>query len=279
MAKHITQDELEHLLSSIKIPPRPTVIEEINSEKNKAYPNIAKFGQIISKDMALTAAMLKTANSPFFGLRIKIETAQAAVITMGINTALGIIIGIALKNAIGGKSPILEKFWQKAEKVAIIASYISGKVSGVPIDIAYMYALFHDSGIPIMLHNFPEYAKTLMKTNMGYHLDFKFLEDESYIANHVMIGYLLATNWSLPKSICQAVLNQHDISILHSKEEFSEEARGLIAVIRFAEYLFDSFEQRDNREWEESGSIILSYLNLSDDDFNGIKNEVFLLLE
>ena len=63
MAQNITNEEVEKLLASIKLPPRPAVIEEINIEKNKEYPNLKIMGQIITKDMALTAAMLKTANS------------------------------------------------------------------------------------------------------------------------------------------------------------------------------------------------------------------------
>lgn len=138
MATSITEEAADKLLSSIKIPPRPAVIEEINKEKKKEDPDLRKISQIISTDMALTAAMLKTANSPFFGLRTKVETAQAAVSTMGLTNSLGIVTGIALKNAIGGKDPMLERFWDSAEKVANIASFLSGKVPGVPKDMAYM---------------------------------------------------------------------------------------------------------------------------------------------
>ena len=274
MATSITEEAADKLLSSIKIPPRPAVIEEINKEKKKEDPDLRKISQIISTDMALTAAMLKTANSPFFGLRTKVETAQAAVSTMGLTNSLGIVTGIALKNAIGGKDPMLERFWDSAEKVANIASFLSGKVPGVPKDMAYMYGLFRDCGIPIMLHKFPEYSQTLLKANMGSMLAFTLIEDESHDTNHATIGYLLAKSWSLPNSICQAVLNHHEISILHSNEEFSAEVRGLIAIIRFAEFLCDSRELRDNHEWEVSGPIVLSYLGISDDEFEDIKEEV-----
>ncbi len=274
MKKTITNEEMEKLLASIKIPPRPAVIEEINREKNKEYPNLKTIGQIITKDMALTAAMLKTANSSFFGLRTKVETAQSAVSTLGVNTTLGIVTGIALKNAIGGDHKDLERFWARADKVANIASFLSGKVPGVPKDMAYMYGLFRDCGIPIMMHKFPEYSKTLMKINMESILKFTLIEDESHATNHATIGYLLARSWSLPNSICQAVLNHHEISVLHSNEELSAEARGLIAVIRFAEFLCDASELRDNHEWEVSGSTVLSYLGLSEDEFNDIQDEV-----
>jgi HD-like signal output (HDOD) protein len=274
MATMITDEAADKLLSTIKIPPRPAVIDEINREKKKDDPDLRKIAQIISKDMALTAAMLKTANSPFFGLRTKVETVNQAVMTMGLNNALGIVTGIALKNALAVKEPTLERFWDNAEKVANVATYLSGKVPGVPKELAYMYGLFRDCGIPIMMQKFPEYAKTLLKANTGSKLAFTSLEEEAHATNHATIGYLLAKSWSLPNSISQAVLNHHEISILHSNENFSAEVRGLIAVIRFAEFLCDSRQMRDDHDWETSGPIVLSYLGISDDEFNDIKDEV-----
>ena len=155
MVTIITDVVAEKILSTIKIPPRPVVLEEINRETKKDDPDLRKIAQIISKDIALTAGMLKTANSPFFGLRTKVETVQQAVITLGLNNVIGIVTGLALKNAIEVKDPTLEGFWNSAENLANISAYLTRLVSSVPKDLAYMYGLFHDSGIPFMLQKFP----------------------------------------------------------------------------------------------------------------------------
>lgn len=275
MATIITEDAAEKLLSTIKIPPRPAVIEEINREKSKEEPDLRKVVEIISKDMALTAAMLRTANSPFFGLRRKVETVQQAVMTMGLDNALGIVAGFVLRNMLVVKEPTLEKFWDRAEKVANIAAYISGIVPGVPKELAYMHGLFCDCGIPIMLQKFPEYTQTLMKANLGTKSAFTSIEDAAHATNHATIGYLLARSWSLPDSICQAVLNHHDISLLHSNENLAAEVPSLIAVIRFAEFLCDSRQMFDDYDWDVSGHIILSYLGISKNEFDDIKEEIF----
>jgi HD-like signal output (HDOD) protein len=275
MTNIITEDAAEKILSTIKIPPRPAVIEAINREMRKEDPDLRNIAQTISKDIALTAALLKTANSPFFGLRMKVETVQQAAMTMGLNNVIGIVTGIALKNVLDVKEPKLEKFWDSAEKVANVAAYLSKIVPGVPKELAYMYGLFRDCGIPIMLQKFPEYTETLVKANKGLKLDFTSLEDEMHTTNHATIGYLLAKSWSLPNSICQAVLNHHDLSSLHSNENFSVEVRGLIALIRFAEFLCDTRQLRDDHDWEQSGPVILSYLGISEDEFNDIKEDVF----
>ena len=274
MATIITEEAAEKLLSTIKIPPRPTVMEEIHREKRKEEPDLRKIAQLISKDIALTAAMLKTANSPLFGLRTKIESVQQAVMTLGINNAIGIVTGLALKNALGANDPKLDGFWDNAEKVASIAVYLSKLVPGVPKDMAYMYGLFRDCGIPFMQQKFPEYTQTLAIANKGSKLALTGIEDEIHTTNHATMGYLLAKSWSMPNSICQAVLNHHDISTLNSNEEFAAEVRGLIALLRLAEFLCDSRKLLNDHDWCVSGPIILNYLGLSEDELNDIKEDV-----
>ena len=275
MATIITDEAAEKLLTTIKSPPRPAVIEEINREKRKDDPDLRKIAQAISKDIALTAGMLKTANSPFFGLRTKIETVQQSVMTLGLNNVIGIVTGLALKNAIAVKDSTLEGFWDSAENIANICAYLSGIVSGVPKDMAYMYGLFHDSGIPFMLQKFPEYAQTLAIANKGPKLSFTRIEDEIHSTNHATMGYILAKSWSMPNSICQAVLNHHDISSLHSNEELAAEVRGLIAILRLAEFLSETRQLRNDYDWCVSGPIVLKYLGISEDELNDIKDDVF----
>jgi HD-like signal output (HDOD) protein len=275
MSITLSDEEAEKLLSTIKIPPRPAVVEELNREKSKEDPDLRKIAQIISKDIALTASLLKTANSPYFGLRTKVDNVQQAAMTLGLSNVLGIVNGIVLKNSLAVKEPKLERFWDSAEKVANVAAYLSKMVPGVPKEMAYMYGLFRDCGIPLMLQKFPEYTQTLSKANVGSTLDFTNLEDATHATNHATLGYLLAKSWSLPNSICQALLNHHDISILNSNENLSADVRGLIALVRFAEFLCDSRQLRDDHDWAESGPIVLSYLGITDDEFNDIKEEVF----
>jgi HD-like signal output (HDOD) protein len=275
MATTITEEAAEKLISTIKIPPRPEIVVELNREINRDDPDLRKIAAIISRDIAFTAAILKTVNSPFFGLRMKVENVQQAAMTLGMNNVLGIVTGIALRNALVAKEAKLERFWDSAEKVANVAAYLASKIPGVPKDLAYMYGLFRDCGIPLMLQKFPEYTQTLMKANQGSKLDFTSHEDDAHTTNHATIGYLVAKSWSLPNSICQAVLNHHDLSILNSNETFSVEVRGLIALIRFSEYLCDTRQLRDDHDWEVSGPIVLTYLGIDEDEFEDIREEVF----
>lgn len=76
-----------------------------------------KIAQLIGKDIALSAAMLKLVNSPFFGLSRKIDSPQQAVAILGLGNVTGIVTGLSLKSSLGGGLN-LERFWDSADRVA-----------------------------------------------------------------------------------------------------------------------------------------------------------------
>ena len=66
----------EHIIIAIRdigIPPRPTVLSEIESEMAKDEPDFTHLAKIISADVALSAGLLKTVNSPYYGLDKKVR--------------------------------------------------------------------------------------------------------------------------------------------------------------------------------------------------------------
>jgi len=63
-----TATDMEALARQIGIPPRPVVVQQLQTELGKADPDIRKAAHIVSLDVALTVTVLKTVNSPMFGL-------------------------------------------------------------------------------------------------------------------------------------------------------------------------------------------------------------------
>ncbi|HQT26036.1 MAG TPA: HDOD domain-containing protein, partial [Burkholderiales bacterium] len=87
----------ENLLNNIKIPPRPTILVELMEEQRKEDPDFRKLSGLIGKDISLSAALLKTVNSPFFGLRTKATSAQEAIHYLGMQNVMNLVSGFALK--------------------------------------------------------------------------------------------------------------------------------------------------------------------------------------
>lgn len=92
----ITAHEAERLLSGIVIPPRPTVVQAILEEKSRELPDLGHISQLIAGDVALAAAVLKTVNSPLYGLRRRVSAIDQAVGMLGMTNIATLVTGIAL---------------------------------------------------------------------------------------------------------------------------------------------------------------------------------------
>ncbi len=201
------------ILKSIAIPPRPAILIDLMEEQKKENPDVKKIVTLIGKDIGLSAALLKTVNSPLFGLRSKVTSAQEAIHFLGMKNVMNLISGFALRSAVGNTPASVEKFWNMTESVALIAAYIASRLPGIPKDEAYTFGLFHNCGMPLLDRKFPEYESLLLKAGKHQGKSLTEFENEKLHTDHATLGYLMTKSWNLPDEICEATQRHHDLSI------------------------------------------------------------------
>ena len=67
-------------LRDIGIPPRPTILVQIEQETAKDNPDFLFLAKLLGQDVALSAGVIKVANSPFFSFGKKVPTVQEALL-------------------------------------------------------------------------------------------------------------------------------------------------------------------------------------------------------
>lgn len=279
MAEQLLQEEMDKALKGIAIPPRPQVLVSLGKEMAKDDPDLLQIARLIGGDVGLTAAVLKTVNSPFFGLRSKVSSVAQAVSLMGMKTANQIATGLMLRNAVPGEKQSLEAFWDSAEKVANISAYLASTLPRVAKDDAYSFALFHDVGVPILMQKFPDYRQTLELATDTPDRPVTELEDERHATNHATLGYLLAKSWFLPTAICEGILRHHDATAFDDRDSISPEARTLVAITCLADSLNDAVTRaRRNVQWDQMGALVLKHLGLDEVEYLDLKEEVASLM-
>lgn len=269
----ISSAEAAKLLESIRIPPRPTILTELMAERDREDPDLRKIAQIVSRDVVLSAAMLKTVNSPFFGLRRKLDSIDQAVMTMGSKNVLNIMTGLALRNMNVDKNLRLERFWDTAERTACVSAMLAKRLPGMQADLAYTVGLFHDCGIPLMMSRFPDY-KDILHEASSRRQSVTSIEEAHYNTNHATVGYLLAKNWNLSETIALTILHHHDMEIFTSGESLPEEVRGLVAVIEIAEAISDTSQMRSESSWENNAALLTGYLGITPRELDDLTEEV-----
>lgn len=270
----------EKILKSIRIPPCPDVVVALMDELRQEDVDFAKLVKLISGDVGLAATMIKMANSPFFALRNKVSSIQQAVSVLGLKNLTQIVRGSALQKALGGDKIAMERFWERSNLTAVVASRMAGELQDVTREDAYSLGLFHDCGIPILMQQFPDYKEKLAASNQSADLVIN-IEDKHYATNHAVVGNMLSRNWCLPEHISQAILVHHDHSIYTQPGERSTpEVCTLVAITQVAEHIATAFLGRpDDAEWLVSGQLAQDHLGISSEELEDITEDALAELE
>lgn len=277
MAVELSQEGVEQLLKGMTIPPRPTLLIEVDQELKKPEPDLKRVASLVGKDVGVSAAMLKTLNSPLFALRSKVGNVFQAVQMLGARNARNVVTGLVLRSAVGEGAASLERFWDSAEKVASINAYICSILPKAPREEAYTFGLFRDCGIPLLMQRFSDYRETL-KLAAGGDRSLPEVEEERHGTNHATVGYMIARSWGLTDIVCQAILRHHDLTMIDDGESAHHLTRTLVAVNFLAEHLNDtSLRMRQDSQWDRYGGMILDYLGFTQNEYSEMAEEVVAL--
>lgn len=271
----IAVDSVSDILKTITIPPCPAVVTTLLAESRRPEVDFHKIIRLISGDLGLAASMMKTANSPLFALRNKVQTVQQASAVLGLKNVVSIVNGLALQRSLSPKGVSMERFWDRSNYHARIAARLARRVPGLDREDAYTFGLFHDCGIPILMQRFANYKDTLALANRSARPVWEF-ENERHGTDHVAVGTMLARNWQLPATIVQAIRQHHHFEILtEAGVGISDEVRALTAISLLADHLIARFlNVPDEVEWLAHGANALGYLNFDEEELADLRSDI-----
>lgn len=265
---------------SLHIPPRPEVVTALMEEKAKAEPDFQRVAKLITADVGLSAAMIKSVNSAAFGLNRKVASVPQALHLLGLKQVTGIATALVMRNLSGGGAAAsMERFWDSAEKVALICAQVAKRLHGIAADEAYSYGLFHNCGIPLLLQHFPNYKDALIAANISEGLSFTVCEEDGIGTSHTAVGYFLARSWNLPKELCQAILRHHELDVFdEGKSGQGDHMLDFIGIGHLAEHLHHlTARSSEDIEWGKFETVVLRHFGISDEDFQDIIDETLSL--
>jgi HD-like signal output (HDOD) protein len=268
----------EQVLNGILIPPCPVSLTNIMREAKRPTTDLAKLAHLIGQDAGIVGPLLKLANSPFIGLRSKVTSILHAVNVLGLQNTLNLVQNIALRQSLGGESQSFDKFWERSSLTASIAERVAAKFPNLSKDDAYIAALFHDCGIPVLIMKFPDYRDAVM-TLCKQGKSICDVENVLFSTSHAVVGNMLTRSWMLPAPVCKAILYHHDQEIFSSSaENVGEEALDLIGVIHMAECIADEHLHVREKEWPKFEQGVLGHFEISEREFSELKGDILAFL-
>ena len=96
-------DSLDKLIAAVKktenIPTLPKVLTKISEEIDNDNFSIKNIGDLMSRDVSLSARILKIVNSPFYGFPQRIYSINHAIVLLGANVLKSIVISTSVFTA------------------------------------------------------------------------------------------------------------------------------------------------------------------------------------
>lgn len=189
----------------------PQVLAEVIRVTEREDSTAQELADVILKDPALTARILRIVNSPFYGPAREISTVNQAVVTLGIRSVKALALSTGLYKMFENKNGQVDRmrFWRHSLETAIGCREIAKLCAYRPEEEAFVAGLMHDLGILTLESNFPDQFKRIWKLVEAGE-DLVKLEEAAWGTNHARIGKFLLDQWKLPLFIGEAIAGHHD---------------------------------------------------------------------
>ncbi len=205
--------DADKLLDSITdIPTLPDVVARINQLVRDPNTSAADINDVISRDMALSAKVLKLVNSPFYGFPRRITSITYAVVILGFRTIRNLAMSVFMMDLFkkGCEGFDAKAFWRYCIGAAVASQTVAKHVEFPHGEDAFMGGLLHDVGLVIMSQYVTDdFAKVLEKRDQ---LDCLLLEAEEHALDydHTQLGGKLMERWNLPPHLVEIVRHYPD---------------------------------------------------------------------
>ena len=215
------KDELVRLSPAIST----TILETVGAKSIPTMPGAAQkafqlatdpsaeahdFVEVIQSDEALSARVIKIANSVFFDRGTGCTTIEDAVVIIGINELRCLLNATSLSEIFPCRHSARTQLWANDIAVALISRSLAERYAPQQVELAFLAGLMHDVGKLLLLQRIPEeYGKVLQQVEREG-ADFCLIEAEHFPFTHVEAGQLIAERWNFGPELVTVIRHHHE---------------------------------------------------------------------
>ena len=169
----------------------------------------------IGLDAALTARLLRVANSAAYGHAGKIGTLPRAVAILGMRQVRDLAVGLTAIRAFDGISNELvtmDSFWRHSVLCAVAAGQIAARGPRKVDNCSFVAGLLHDIGQLVLFSQAADLGRRalLMSVDSIDDLEVFRCEREVMGFDHAAVGGTLARKWGLPRALQECIEFHHE---------------------------------------------------------------------
>ncbi len=255
---------------SYDIPSVPLVLTRILQILSEDTSSAKQLEDLIRHDPALSARILRLANSAFYSFRYEVKTISHAITLLGWKVVKSLAIGVSIfqsfTQGMKKEAALINGLWVHSFGTAMLSQEVWTQCGDrKEAEFAFLCGLLHDLGKVLFFKNNPaRYAEMFVAQKGEHGPDISALERESFDIDHAAVGAILAKQWALPPDLALVIG-------LHHAPQTSENP--LVAAVSLADVLSKTYEigYDGDRIIPQDLDKTLAQLNLGPEDFEQIR--------
>lgn len=233
----LPSDRLQSLVARLdRLPSLPPHCQQILRLLRQPESNLQDVAEIIARDVAMTAGILKVVNSAFFGLARQVSNTFQAVEILGVETVKTLALTVKLFESTGcaGREGIdlaaLQRHSYQTAAVARAIAFGEG-VEGGLVEEVLAVGLLHDVGKLVLAIGLTNEYSAVVRACHGGDRPLCEVELDLLGATHADVGAYLLGLWGLPSRLVEAV------RFHHRPRESSVQGFSALTVVHVADWL------------------------------------------
>lgn len=203
LVKQIKQ-EIIHALKNdeLVLPTSPEIALQVREVAESATSSISDLTAILARDAALSARMIKVANSPLIRAFVPVSDIKTAVSRLGIDLTSNLAMGLAMEQMFQATSDIVDQrmraCWSKSIEIAASSQVLARHFTNLEPEKALLAGLTHQIGkLPILA--FAENNESLLNDSFALNKVLTLL--------HPSLGSYILKMWDFPEDIVSVAKN------------------------------------------------------------------------
>lgn len=214
-----------------------------------------ELAQVITSDQALTAKMLRLANSAYYGFPRRIATVRDAVVLLGFRAVRSATLATCLVDIAPGSNRLdYEQFWHFSVSVGMLAEVLA-RSEGMHQENAFTAGVIHDIGRLALDQHAPEAFDACIQHAATQGVGLPQAQRAVLGFTDAELGGALALHWNFPQPLVEAVrlhqLDPHALPDPQSLAAFVVRAREFARSYGLPDGLTTPGEQARPTEWTQ----------------------------
>ncbi len=199
------------------LPALPEALVQLQQGLHDLDVDIDKLCDVLAQDAALVSEILKTINSPLFGIPRDVRSLKQAVVLLGLRRVRAIILSQSLRQSLATyNSPGFSLFhwWDRSLLSAVAAAMLAQNAAPDMAEEAYLAALIADTGVLVLARFEPEYQSLLRRFAGRAGCDLDDAESGIVGIEHSALAGEIFSHWRLPEQVATAARYHHDPDVM-----------------------------------------------------------------